>query len=105
MEQHECQWISDRLNCVLYPLGSMLGRHCDGMDGYVILFSLGCDATFYLQLLANERRKKGVVISMKSGDVIIFEGGDEQRVLHGVDGIVPNTAPAHFKDILPNGRI
>ena len=99
------EWISDRLNCVLYPLGSMLGRHVDNMDGWVVLFSFGCDARFYLQLLSNKRRKHGVVVNMKSGDVIIFEGGSKERVLHGVDSIVNNTAPKHFNGILSNARI
>ena len=102
---HENKWISDRLNCVLYPLGSMLGRHVDNMDGWVILFSFGCNAKFYLQLLSNERRKHGVVVNMKSGDVIIFEGGSKERVLHGVDSIVDKTTPLHFQGILSNARI
>jgi len=99
------QWRSDRLNCVLYPIGSMLGRHCDNMSGYVILFSFGCDAKFFLQKLSNKHRKNGTLVNMKSGDVIIFEASHEQRVLHGVDCIIPNSAPKHFENILANARI
>eukprot|EP01084_Bolivina_argentea_P024594 45818_1 len=105
LQQHEIKWISDRLNCVLYPLGSLLGRHVDNMNGWVVLFSLGCDAKFYLQLLSNEKRRNGFVLSMKSGDVIVFEGGDKTRVLHGVDSIVQNSSPQHLKNTLKNARI
>merc|ERR1711902_286848 len=60
--KHENEWISDRLNCVLYPFGSMLGRHVDNMNGWVILFSFGCDAKFFLHSLCNKHRKNGNVI-------------------------------------------
>eukprot|EP00483_Globobulimina_turgida_P011357 UN11379 len=104
-KDYENKWISDRLNCVLYPFGSMLGRHVDNMDGWVVLFSFGCDAKFYLQLLSNEQSRNGCVVNMKSGDVIVFEAGDKTRVLHGVDSIVRNSTPQHFKATLQNARI
>ena len=98
------EWISDRLNCVLYPLNSKLGRHCDNVDGWVILFSLGCSVEFYIQVCSNENNK-GTVYTMKSGDIIIFEAGNDARVLHGVDKVIPQTCPKFLQKYLQNGRI
>jgi hypothetical protein len=39
-----------RLNAKLYPVGSSLSAHVDNHDGWVLLFSLGCAANFFLKV-------------------------------------------------------
>ena len=47
-----------RVNGRLYPVGSELGRHVDNHDGWVVLFSLGCDCKFYIK--AGEQPEKSM---------------------------------------------
>lgn len=37
-----------------------------------------------------------VVVVMRSGDALVFEGSKSSFILHGVEGIDPGTAPPHF---------
>lgn len=43
---------------------------------------------------------------MASGDVIVFNGGSEARVLHSVEAIIPETAPLFLPELgKGHGRI
>jgi len=92
---------ASRINSRLYPLGSSLEAHMDNHDGWVVLFSLGCDAVFTLQVDGESDPQS---VSMSSGSVIVFNGSTDARVLHSVDKIVPDSCPQFFP-ILQKARI
>ena len=92
--------------------GKLTG-HVDKVLGWVVLFSLGCTAKFYIkgpQMV----QKKGkntysmqkyslIVINFESGDVLVFNGGTEYNIYHGIDEIVSDTCPPYLD--LPKSRI
>ncbi|KAL6046605.1 hypothetical protein QOT17_022108 [Balamuthia mandrillaris] len=79
-----------------------LTGHCDKVEGWVVLFSLGCTAMFHIK--GKEMHKKEV-LEFESGDVLVFNGGTEWNVWHGIDAIVPGTCPSFLPDDLHNFRI
>lgn len=90
-----------RMNCKLYPVGSGLKPHMDNHEGWVVLFSLGCDCKFYLQIEDQNEQ----VICMKSGDMLIFNGNNASQVTHGVEEIVSDTSPSFLPSELRKSRI
>ena len=70
---------------LIYGIGLKLGRHVDAMGSWVVLFSLGLTTRFYVD---------GHVINFKSGDALVFHGGARHAVMHGVEDVIPGTAPA-----------
>ena len=90
-----------RINSVLYPSTGMLRNHYDNHEGWVVLFSVGCVARFHLQK-GDDRAHD---LEMASGDVLIFNGSTAHQVYHGVQGIIPGTAPSHLDPMLQQGRI
>jgi hypothetical protein len=59
---------AQRLNAVLYPLGSDLRMHTDNLEGEVLVFSVGCTVLFEVQV----KDDPSFVLSMESGDVLNF---------------------------------
>jgi len=80
----------DAVSALLYARGSSLTQHRDSKPGWVLGLSVGSAARFYF---SGDKSKK-TEVQLESGDVIVYNG---TRLLHGVEGIVPDTAPAYWK--------
>jgi len=81
--------------------GKLTG-HCDKVTGWVVLFSLGCAANFWVK--GKEMRSKHS-FAFESGDVLIFNGGSEFNIQHGITSISAGTAPSHFQGSLDEWRV
>ena len=87
---------------IMYPHGGMFGAHVDGAQGWVMTISIGESAKFFWTPTWEGKREYLQVLflislaylKVESGDVVIFNGG---QLYHGVDEIIPNTAPAFWK--------
>jgi len=87
----------------LYPVpDGKLTEHCDRQDGWVLIFSLGCIAKFYIRTV---NLPKPIVIDFCSGDALIFDSSAKANVRHAILEIVPNSAPQHLPDALQNCRM
>ena len=84
----------DYVTSFLYDLEGKLKGHVDKLDGWVVLFSFGCVANFWIQLYATNR----VDIKFASGDILVFNSSSQSNVLHGIDSIEAGTCPL----FLPN---
>jgi alkylated DNA repair dioxygenase AlkB len=115
--------------CFLYPApGGRLKAHVDCILGWIVIFSLGCDARFFFQApkqraasscssahsnaavsyfsspetVLGERR----LVQLRSGDVMIFNGSPAAGIVHGIEEVLPRTCPPHFDaSCLSSGRI
>jgi hypothetical protein len=86
----------------VYPVpDGKLTEHCDRQDGWVLIFSLGCIAKFFIKT----KNIKPITIDFCSGDALIFDSGAEANVRHGINEIVPNSAPDHLPEALHNCRM
>lgn len=104
----------DYITSFIYSVSEgRLTGHCDKILGWVVLFSLGCTAKWWLQSpqlaktgAANTMPRScfSLVIDFESGDVLVFNGGTEWNIFHGIDTIVANTAP-QFLPTLSESRI
>ena len=76
-----------------------------------MLHSLGCECDFFLSptgdlLRGTEEHAKPFELRMRSGDVLVFHGGEGQRVIHSVKGIGDSdTCPEILRDLVPTGRV
>jgi hypothetical protein len=89
----------------LYDQNGRLNAHVDKIDGWIILFSLGCCCKFWVQGKEMEQRKGFTQLFIKnlnkdivfqSGDVLMFNGAAEAEVLHGIDEIILETCPNYL---------
>jgi len=87
----------DYITSFKYPKdeGCLTG-HCDKIEGWVVLFSLGCTARFYVK---GPEMSRKTTINFESGDALIFNGGTEYDIFHGIDEIRANTCPLHLPDL------
>jgi len=76
--------------------------HCDKVLGWVCLFSFGCTAKFWVKGPNMPTRK---VIDFESGDVLLFNGGTEYNIQHGINTIVEGTCPAFIPAKYQDKRI
>ena len=93
----------DYITSFSYPVeGGKLVGHCDKVVGWVVLFSLGCSANFFVKT-KNINKK----FEFESGDALIFNGGSQYNVFHGITSIVPDSCPTHFmlEDDLQSNRV
>ena len=67
-----------------------LCSHYDCRDGYVAIFSLGCQCNFFIKTEQMERSK---IININSGDVIMFASNG---LKHGIRDIDRNTCINHI---------
>jgi alkylated DNA repair dioxygenase AlkB len=87
----------------VYPVeGGKLTGHCDRILGWVVLFSLGCTAKFFVKTNQIDQ-----VLDFESGDALIFNGGKQFWIFHGITEIVPDTCPEIFCDdpLLTSNRL
>ncbi|KAJ3153368.1 hypothetical protein HK101_001736 [Irineochytrium annulatum] len=82
---------------------SALGLHDErGRKGCVVSVSIGDDAIFIMRGSWGKRSwEKRVTLS--SGDVLVF-GGQARAMVHGVEKIIPGTAPTDIQGVIA-GRI
>jgi len=87
----------DYITSFKYPKeeGCLTG-HCDKIEGWVVLFSLGCTARFFIK--GPEMARK-TTINFESGDALVFNGGTEYDIFHGITEILANTCPIHLPEI------
>ena len=69
------------------PNGS-ISRHCDNEKGWVLLYSIGCIANFFVGYKSKE---KGTEFEFNSGDILLFNGSRRSGIYHGVDSIVDSS--------------
>lgn len=86
------EYSPDALYGVLYPHGGSFIPHVDGAKGWVLAISMGDTARFFVCDTADSPR---YYLTVESGDAIIFKGG---TLYHGVEAILPGTAPSFWKD-------
>ena len=93
---------AQRLNAVLYPLGSDLRMHQDNLDGEVLLFSVGCTVSFQFHV----KNDLPVQIAMESGDVVSFNGGTAYQVRHGISEVLAESCVhPELPDVLHRARL
>ena len=63
--------------------------HCDKVTGWVVLFSLGCTANFWVK---GKEMKSKFAFPFESGDALIFNGGTE----FGMSGNLSSSSPFPF---------
>jgi len=66
------------------------------VGSWVVLFSLGCTAQFYLK---GNKMKDQRYVYCESGDALMFNGGQSHQVWHGIDKILADTCPAPLVDL------
>ena len=69
---------------LLYSSGSTLYDHVDNGGTYLVLISLGCAVDF---------RVADDIIRFESGDALIFNGGTQHKVMHGLRRVHAETCP------------
>ena len=87
-----------------YTEKSTLGLHQDKTEeslAPVVSFSLGDSCLFTIGDLKRTGKKKN--ITLQSGDVLVM-GGEHRLVFHGVQKIIPNTAPLEL-EMKQGGRV
>lgn len=78
----------------MYPSDGALHSHQDGVKGQVLGLTLGQSTMFHFSPTQKEKDRTEVLL--ESGDLILFDGG---KLWHGVDKIIPDTAPQWWKDM------
>ncbi len=93
----------DYITSFNYPIkeGKLTG-HVDKVLGWVVLFSLGNTAKFYIK---GPNMRERVTIDFQSGDVLVFNGGTEYDIFHGIDTIVEGSCPSHLSQELGESRV
>jgi len=85
----------------VYPVpDGKLTEHCDRQDGWVLIFSLGCIAKFFIKT----KNIKPITIDFCSGDALLFDSSEAANVRHAIKEIVPNSAPSYLPESLQNNR-
>mmetsp|Transcript_74063 Transcript_74063/g.66646 ORF Transcript_74063/g.66646 Transcript_74063/m.66646 type:complete len:247 (+) Transcript_74063:73-813(+) len=76
-----------------------LKNHVDGIfhgPNAVFLFSIGCNANFYVK---GPEMKKEKIFKFKSGDCLFFDATNKAKILHGIESIDPGqTCPKQLKE-------
>ena len=70
-----------------------ISRHCDNEKGWVILYSIGCTANFFV---GYKTSKVGIEFGFNSGDILVFNSSKRSGIWHGVDSVVSNSCPTHL---------
>jgi len=86
---------------IIYDSDGFVEAHCDCLNGWVVVLSLGCSASFWYlddgaSGLQDSDSKK--YITVVSGDAVIFNGSAALNIQHGVNAIIPNSFPINFTD-------
>ena len=79
-----------------YKGDGTLHDHVDHTGEYLVLLSLGCTVDFCVD---------GQVVTMKSGDALVLNGGTAHNVMHGVRKVHPGTCPPGLPKALLAARI
>jgi alkylated DNA repair dioxygenase AlkB len=106
--------------CYLYPApGGRLKAHVDCILGWIVIFSLGCDARFFFRApkpraasssspafgcaplfseLSSSENGLGErrLVHLRSGDVMVFNGSLAAGIVHGIEEVMPGTCPPHL---------
>jgi len=90
--QFPANYSPNALYGILYPEGGSFIPHVDGAKGWALALSVGDSASFYVCETEFSERYH---IRIDSGDAVIFKGG---ILYHGVDAIIPNSAPSFWKN-------
>lgn len=69
-----------QMGTVTYGAEGALSRHVDGMGGWLVLFSVGFSAEFYID---------GQTLLLESGDAIVMNASLAHDVEHGVERVYP----------------
>jgi alkylated DNA repair dioxygenase AlkB len=80
------------LYSIMYHENAKLQQHQDGTLGWVLLVSIGDSCVFKYSETQNSSQ---IELKIDSGDIILFNG---QKLFHGVERIIPNTAPKWWKN-------
>lgn len=72
------------------------------LQGWIVILTLGCSVRFFF---SGPSRKVREVITVNSGDFVVFNGSLAHRILHGVDSIVPNSCPPPLHTHLHSSRL
>ena len=75
--------------CCHDQLNGSMGKHYDDEPGFVILYSLGCTANFFIKSTKMKQR----IFGFESGDVFVFDCSEEAKILHAVDSIESGSCP------------
>eukprot|EP01130_Rhizamoeba_saxonica_P002670 TRINITY_DN12430_c0_g1_i1.p1 TRINITY_DN12430_c0_g1~~TRINITY_DN12430_c0_g1_i1.p1 ORF type:complete len:615 (+),score=106.18 TRINITY_DN12430_c0_g1_i1:2-1846(+) len=67
-----------------------LGAHCDNISGWVVLFSLGCSAEYFVKMPRKNRKR----FTFKSGDVLIYNGSSGLKVRKSIEKINTGSCPS-----------
>ena len=73
-----------------------LDKHCDGVNGWVFIYSLGNIANFFVN---------DTEFEFCSGDVLIFDSSKKAKIFHGVRSIKANSCPKYLTHDLRELRI
>ena len=102
--KYQCNYVS----ALEYPTPrGTIRKHCDDMEGWVLLFSLGCKPNFYvsgnpnansLGLTFDNKKTFQELIDFNSGSVLIFDSSPHAAVYHEIRSIQANTCPKLLGD-------
>lgn len=93
-KKYKCNQIS----ATEYPVPhGGIDKHCDKLNGWVLLFSLGCKPKLFVQ---NGKLNDSVekMIDFRSASVLIFDSSTKAKICHGIKGIEANTCPKPLED-------
>ena len=71
-------------------LNGRLDKHCDDVNGFVFIYSLGNTANFFV----NDKH-----FEFCSGDVLIFDASKKAKIFHGVESIKEYSYPIHMQHL------
>lgn len=67
-------------------------RHIDNRPGFVMLYSIGCTVTFYVNS-PKITEKDGIQFKFESGDILVFSATKRDGIDHGVDNVIDESCP------------
>ena len=92
----------DRIKGLEYDcIGGKIEPHCDCRKGYIMIFSLGHTANFYIKG-ANMIKKKE--FECNNGDCLLFDTSKDADIIHCITSIKPNSYNRRLAEIYPRFR-
>ena len=89
------------MGAIEYPApNATFSNHCDHLDGWVILYSIGCKPNFYVSKGSQNIEKK--YVDFNSGCVLIFDSTTKANIMHEIAGIKSKTCPDQLSEQVPH---
>lgn len=83
--------------CISYDKDGFVEAHCDCINGWVAVLSLGLSAEFWYRNLDGSVE----TLTVQSGDAVVFNGSPALNIQHGVSKVFEDTTPEFLVSQIP----